>query len=221
RSPLPPRQKDTTHVITPCDWQRRPDRHRHSRRRRHPQSEDEQAPEGEDLARDPIRPPRRHRRRHRGRGRLVHTHRHLRPRRHRSRHVPRCHHQGAEEHRRLHRPRLHPGTVIAIVLALMRLSSVGVYRWIAFVYIEFFRGLPALVVFLVMGFGLPVAFPGFILPQLVVIMIALALVSSAYMAETIRAGIQAVPKGQVEAARSLGMSSSRAMFTIVLPQAMR
>jgi polar amino acid transport system permease protein len=113
------------------------------------------------------------------------------------------------------------GLAIAIVLALMRLSSVGVYRWIAFIYIEFFRGLPALVVFLVMGFGLPVAFPGFLLPQLVTIMIALALVGSAYMAETIRAGIQAVPKGQVEAARSLGMSSSRAMFTIVLPQAMR
>lgn len=113
------------------------------------------------------------------------------------------------------------GLAIAIFLALMRLSSVGVYRWIAFIYIEFFRGLPALVVFLVMGFGLPVAFPGFLLPQLVTIMIALALVGSAYMAETIRAGIQAVPKGQVEAARSLGMSSSRAMFTIVLPQAMR
>lgn len=113
------------------------------------------------------------------------------------------------------------GLAIAIVLALMRLSSIGVYRWIAFVYIEFFRGLPALVVFLVMGFGLPVAFPGFALPQLITIMIALALVGSAYMAETIRAGIQAVPKGQVEAARSLGMSSSRAMITIVLPQAMR
>ena len=113
------------------------------------------------------------------------------------------------------------GLAIAIVLALMRLSSVGVYRWLAFVYTEFFRGLPALVVFLVMGFGLPLAFKGFNLPQLIIIMIALALVSSAYMAETIRAGIQAVPKGQVEAARSLGMSSSRAMFTIVLPQAMR
>ena len=96
------------------------------------------------------------------------------------------------------------GLAIAIVLALMRLSSVGVYRWLAFVYTEFFRGLPALVVFLVMGFGLPLAFKGFNLPQLI-IMIALALVSSAYMAETIRAGIQAVPKGQVEAARSLGM----------------
>jgi polar amino acid transport system permease protein len=113
------------------------------------------------------------------------------------------------------------GLAIALVVALMRLSSVGVYRWLATIYIEFFRGLPALVVFLVMGFGLPVAFPGFRLPQLIVIMIALGLVGSAYMAETIRAGIQAVPKGQVEAARSLGMSSSRAMFTIVLPQAMR
>lgn len=113
------------------------------------------------------------------------------------------------------------GLAIAIVLALMRLSSIGVYRWLSFAYIEFFRGLPALVVFLVMGFGLPVAFPGFALPQLITIMIALALVGSAYMAETIRAGIQAVPKGQVEAARSLGMSSSRAMITIVLPQAMR
>ncbi|WP_101546386.1 amino acid ABC transporter permease [Brevibacterium iodinum] len=113
------------------------------------------------------------------------------------------------------------GLAIALVVALMRLSSVGVYRWLATIYIEFFRGLPALVVFLVMGFGLPVAFPGFRLPQLIVIMIALGLVSSAYMAETIRAGIQAVPKGQIEAARSLGMSSTRAMFTIVLPQAMR
>lgn len=113
------------------------------------------------------------------------------------------------------------GLAIAIVLALMRLSSVGVYRWLAFIYTEFFRGLPALVVFLVMGFGLPLAFRDFNLPRLVIIMIALALVSSAYMAETIRAGIQAVPKGQVEAARSLGMSSSRAMITIVLPQAMR
>src|SRR5699024_10385541 len=113
------------------------------------------------------------------------------------------------------------GLVIAIVLALMRLSSVGVYRWIAFVYIEFFRGLPALVVFLVMGSALPVAFPGFILPQLVVIMIAPALVSSAYVLETTRAGPPPAPTRPGEAARSLGMSSARAMFTIVLPQAMR
>lgn len=113
------------------------------------------------------------------------------------------------------------GLVLAIFLALMRLSSVGPYRWIAFLYIEFFRGLPALVVFLGLGFGLPIAFPGLVLGQLLTITIALGLVSSAYMAETIRAGIQAVPKGQVEAARSLGMSRGRTMVTVVLPQALR
>jgi polar amino acid transport system permease protein len=52
-------------------------------------------------------------------------------------------------------------------------------------------------------------------------MLSLGLVGAAYMAETIRAGIQAVPKGQVEAARSLGMSAARAMITIVIPQAFR
>ena len=52
-------------------------------------------------------------------------------------------------------------------------------------------------------------------------MLALGIVESAYIAETLRAGLQAVPKGQYEAARSLGMSHSRAMFTIVVPQAMR
>ena len=51
--------------------------------------------------------------------------------------------------------------------------------------------------------------------------VPLALVASAYMAETIRAGIEAVPKGQMEAARSLGMSYSRAMITIIIPQALR
>src|SRR5699024_6355762 len=78
-----------------------------------------------------------------------------------------------------------------------------------------------LVVFLVMGFGLPVAFPGFILPQLVLIMIALAPVSSAYMAETILAGIQALPTGPAAAARSLCMSTSRAMLPIALTHTMR
>ena len=57
--------------------------------------------------------------------------------------------------------------------------------------------------------------------ELTTVMLALGGVGAAYMAETIRAGIQAVPKGQVEAARSLGMSQSRAMITIVIPQAFR
>lgn len=107
-----------------------------------------------------------------------------------------------------------------IVLALMRLSSVGPYRWIATAYIEFFRGVPALLVFITFGFGIPIAF-GVLLPFLWTVAIALGLVGSAYIAETVRAGIQAVPKGQTEAARSLGMGPARTMIFIIIPQAFR
>ncbi|MEV4143191.1 amino acid ABC transporter permease [Amycolatopsis sp. NPDC049691] len=113
------------------------------------------------------------------------------------------------------------GLGLGLVLALMRLSSVGPYRWFARGYIEFFRGLPALLIFLAVGVGVPIAFPDTHLPRNISIMVALGIVSSAYMAETIRAGIQAVPRGQVEAARSLGMSPTRSMITIVIPQAFR
>ncbi len=112
------------------------------------------------------------------------------------------------------------GLALGLLLALMRLSSVGPYRWFARGYIEFFRGLPALLIFLAVGVGVPIAF-GNPLPRNVAIMLALGIVSSAYMAETIRAGIQAVPRGQVEAARSLGMSPARTMITVVIPQAFR
>ncbi|WP_157250670.1 amino acid ABC transporter permease [Nonomuraea typhae] len=115
------------------------------------------------------------------------------------------------------------GFFLGLVLALMRLSSVGVYRAVALVYIEIFRGLPALIIFLLLGFGLPIAFPGFKLPGDIygTVALALGLVAAAYMAESFRAGIQAVPKGQMEAARSLGMRPGRAMISIILPQAIR
>ncbi|HEX2131203.1 MAG TPA: amino acid ABC transporter permease [Actinophytocola sp.] len=113
------------------------------------------------------------------------------------------------------------GLALGLVLALMRLSTVRVYRWIAGAYIEFFRGLPALLVFLAVGTGVPLAFPGTFFDKYTAVMIALGIVGSAYMAETLRAGIQAVPKGQVEAARSLGMSPGRTMITIVIPQAFK
>lgn len=115
------------------------------------------------------------------------------------------------------------GLLLGLVLALMRLSSVPPYRWLATAYVEVFRGLPALLIFIFVGVGVPLAFPGAQIPGGTVgkVALALALVSAAYMAETVRAGIQAVPRGQVEAARSLGMSSSRAMVSIVLPQAFR
>ena len=113
------------------------------------------------------------------------------------------------------------GLALGLVLALMRLSSIAVYRWVARGYIEFFRGLPALLVLIAIGYGIPTAFPGTILNRNISIMVALGIVSSAYVGEVIRAGIQAVPRGQVEAARSLGMSPTKTMIWIVIPQAFR
>lgn len=114
------------------------------------------------------------------------------------------------------------GFALAVGLALMKLSSVRPYRWLATGYIELFRGLPALVTIILVSFGLPIAF-GWRIPFGTAgkAAIGLGLVAAAYMAETLRAGIEAVPRGQMEAARSLGMGRGAAMFTIVLPQAFR
>jgi len=114
------------------------------------------------------------------------------------------------------------GLSIGTLLALMRLSQVAPYRWLSSIYVEFFRGVPALIVLIAFS-GLPIAFPGLRIPldPYGTVWIALGMVSGAYMSETIRAGIQAVPKGQIEAARSLGMPSGMAMRRIVLPQAFR
>ncbi|HEY0641350.1 MAG TPA: amino acid ABC transporter permease [Pseudonocardiaceae bacterium] len=113
------------------------------------------------------------------------------------------------------------GLGLGLVIALMRLSGVGLYRWIGRIYIEFFRGLPALLVILAVGTGVPLAFAGTQINRYVALMVALGLVSAAYMGEVIRAGIMAVPRGQVEAARSLGMSPARTMIWIVIPQAFK
>jgi polar amino acid transport system permease protein len=113
------------------------------------------------------------------------------------------------------------GISLGTLLALMKLSSVRPYRWIATAYIEFFRGIPALLVVVAFGYAVPVAL-GVNIPSVTAkAALALGMVAAAYIAETLRAGIEAVPKGQVEAARSLGMSHSRTLVTVVIPQAFR
>jgi polar amino acid transport system permease protein len=114
------------------------------------------------------------------------------------------------------------GVVLGIIMALMKLSSVAPYRWFATAYVEFFRGVPALLTIFAMAYMLPIAL-GLQVPggQVGAGLVGLILVASAYMAEVIRAGIQAVPKGQSEAARSLGMSPTRTMFWVILPQGFR
>ncbi|MEU8250517.1 amino acid ABC transporter permease [Nonomuraea sp. NPDC048916] len=112
--------------------------------------------------------------------------------------------------------------VFGLLLALMRLSTVGPYRWISGIYIEIFRGLPAMLIFLMITF-LPMALRGFEVPggTFGQGILGLGLIGSAYQAEVFRAGLQAVPRGQTEAARSLGMSAFRAQLTVVIPQAIR
>ncbi|NTW40745.1 MAG: amino acid ABC transporter permease [Cellulomonadaceae bacterium] len=110
---------------------------------------------------------------------------------------------------------------LGLVLALMKLSSVKVYRVIATGYVEFFRGVPALLVVLAFAYIVPVAFQIRFSSVTATIALALGMVSAAYLAETLRAGLQAVPKGQVEAARSLGMTSGQTMRSVVVPQAFR
>ncbi|KEZ78745.1 amino acid ABC transporter permease [Salinisphaera hydrothermalis] len=114
------------------------------------------------------------------------------------------------------------GLAAGTLLALMRLSEVAPYRWLATLYIEFFRGLPALIVFIALSL-LPLAFQGLAMPfsPYGTVWAALGIVGSAYMAETIRAGILAVPRGQIEAARSLGLSPAQTLRQITLPQAFR
>ncbi len=111
------------------------------------------------------------------------------------------------------------GLVLGTIMALMKLSSIGPYRWFAIGFIELFRGIPALLTIFAMAYMLPIAL-GVQVPGGAVGagLLGLILVAAAYMAEIIRSGIQAVPKGQQEAARSLRMNSARTMYSVVLPR---
>jgi len=129
-------------------------------------------------------------------------------------------------------------TVLATLLAIMKLSPNPLLRWISTGFIEFFRGTPLLLQIVFWGY-LGIIFPNIVLgipytdvifkswptsqviPALLAGVIALSLNEAAYSAEIVRAGILAVDSGQVEAAKSLGMSGGYTMRRIVLPQAMR
>ncbi|QDH23385.1 ABC transporter substrate-binding protein/permease [Saccharibacillus brassicae] len=112
------------------------------------------------------------------------------------------------------------GFLIGLLIALLRLSGVKILKWIAVAYTEVLRGTPMLVQLLIIHFGLASAFDiKFTVLQSGII--TLSLNSSAYLAEIFRAGIQGVDKGQMEAARSLGMPRGLAMRTIIIPQAIK
>lgn len=112
------------------------------------------------------------------------------------------------------------GTVIGTLLALMRLSNNKILKFIATVYIEFIRGTPLLVQLFIFYYGIPAALK-IELTELPAAIIALGVNSGAYVAEIIRAGIQAVDKGQMEASRSLGMTHWMSMWYVIIPQAFK
>lgn len=111
------------------------------------------------------------------------------------------------------------GTILGLILSLMKISKNKVLNGIASVYIEFVRGTPVLVQLYIVYYGIPSL--GIEIPDLLAGVITLSLNSGAYVAEIIRAGINAVDKGQTEAARSLGMSSFLTMRYIIIPQAFK
>ena len=112
------------------------------------------------------------------------------------------------------------GTILGLALTLLRRSKFKPISFIATAYVEFVRGTPLLVQIYIIYIGLPKLI-GIDMPDMTVGAIALALNSAAYISEIIRAGIDAVDKGQMEAARSLGMNQRLAMFNIVIPQAFK
>jgi len=113
------------------------------------------------------------------------------------------------------------GAIFAALLAWQKMSKLKPVRGLASVYIEIIRGTPMLLQLYFFYFALPALVPILNKKKFLCIAIALICNSAAYVSEVIRSGIQAVDKGQTEAAKSLGMSSKQTMWFIVLPQALK
>ena len=118
------------------------------------------------------------------------------------------------------------GAAFGLLLALCSQGSNKILRGIAKVYVDIVRGTPMLVQALIMAYGVPqliqstgsdFRWPDLVIPAIIVC----GLNSAAYMSEVIRSGIQAVDKGQMEAARSLGMNKKQAFKLVILPQAIK
>jgi general L-amino acid transport system permease protein len=110
---------------------------------------------------------------------------------------------------------------IALLVALGRRSSLPAISTFATIYVELIRGVPLISVLFMASFMFPLFMPqGFTIDVLIRVLVGITLFSAAYMAEVIRGGLQAIPKGQIEAAATLGLSYWQTQRKIVLPQAL-
>ena len=111
---------------------------------------------------------------------------------------------------------------LGIMLALGRRSELPVVKGLSVIFIEFWRGVPLITILFFSSYMLPLFLPGtWTLDALLRVLIGTALFASAYMAEVVRAGLQAIPRGQIEAGQALGLGYWRIMGLIVMPQALR
>ena len=113
------------------------------------------------------------------------------------------------------------GAIIGTLLAFGKMGKSRILRGIITAYVEIIRGSPSLLQVYVGYFVVPLLLPSLNVSTYASVAIALTINSSAYVSEVIRSGIQAVDKGQTEAARSLGLTRSQAMIKVVLPQAVK
>jgi len=111
------------------------------------------------------------------------------------------------------------GTIAGFLVCLVRLYAPKPFRWLAIIYIDVFRAIPILVLLILVYYALP--FVGIRFDSFTSATLALSMVLAAFTAEVCRAGIQNVPKGQFEAAASLGMPFWQSMRKIIMPQAIR
>jgi general L-amino acid transport system permease protein len=110
---------------------------------------------------------------------------------------------------------------IALLIALGRRSNLPAIRSLCTIYVELIRGVPLISVLFMASFMFPLLMPqGFNIDVLIRVLAGITLFAAAYMAEVIRGGLQAVPKGQIEAAATLGLSYWQTQRKIVLPQAL-
>ncbi len=111
------------------------------------------------------------------------------------------------------------GLLLGLFLALGRISKYKIFNFLSATYVWFFRGTPLLLQIFVIYFSLPLI--GINLTAFISAVIAFGLNSGAYLAEIIRAAILSIDKGQMEAARALGMTYNQAMFKVIIPQSYR
>jgi polar amino acid transport system permease protein len=112
-----------------------------------------------------------------------------------------------------------PGIIAGLLIATVHSLRIRCINWLIILYVDFFRSFPPLVLLIFVYYGVP--FFGIELNPFLSVVIAFTLNSSSFFGEVFRAGIESIPRGQMEAARSTGLTRPQALCYVILPQAVR